>query len=457
MLLSLSSHQVFTYTFVVLWMMTSLTVVGQQRASKKVLNRLTTLKRGQTVQAAPSPPPPRQAEGEYISFEPWNGGFNNRRMGLEIAFTAAYLYNRTLILPPLAPAVMTSGETSFADYYDLTAMRKFIKVLKYEDFLLISGGLPPADGALSDGVTADITTYCNAKHKRAIPRGYCTRSGLARQRARLLTMDFNKVIFNLDGTDGGDEDYVEYRRKRAEYDLSLDLAEAYWVHFPQNLFGLYYQIFYIKDQQRRNETWRAVRDGLVFNQNLRDKSASIVASLFGSTPFAAIHYRRGDFKGQFESAMVPPGRLLENYRTNQNSAPFVYLATDEKDANIISQVKTGLNGTVYTLVDLEAKGLLDGVPKWQNSIIELLVCTHAERFTGTKLSTFSAYITRLRGYANRRFDKQVYYTDTAYLPNETLHEAQPYSWNSPEKTTRLTDFRGMRPLWMREYPEAWEI
>lgn len=35
----------------------------------------------------------------YISFEPWNGGFNNIRMSLEFAMALAIATGRTLVLP----------------------------------------------------------------------------------------------------------------------------------------------------------------------------------------------------------------------------------------------------------------------------------------------------------------------------------------------------------------------
>lgn len=43
----------------------------------------------------------REAErGKYLTFEPFGGGLNNERMALELAFTLAYLFKRTLVLPP---------------------------------------------------------------------------------------------------------------------------------------------------------------------------------------------------------------------------------------------------------------------------------------------------------------------------------------------------------------------
>eukprot|EP01061_Rhynchopus_euleeides_P047427 TRINITY_DN94_c1_g2_i1.p1 TRINITY_DN94_c1_g2~~TRINITY_DN94_c1_g2_i1.p1 ORF type:complete len:463 (+),score=128.76 TRINITY_DN94_c1_g2_i1:307-1695(+) len=458
--MAVSTLQAATYSVIILWLLGAVVLStggsSQGRGAQDA--------RPASLGAATPAPIPNDgvreipAEGEYVSFEPWNGGWNNRRMGLELAYLMAYVLNRTLVLPPVTKAVLTPGETAFTDYYSIRQMRRFIRVLTYEEFSRIAPRLPPAQGAPPRDQTSDIKHHCATLLKRPIPRMFCERSAQARRKAKQMKWVFISSIFNIDGVAEDDADYVAYRRKRREVDLFGSVKGSYWIHFPQNMFGLYYQTFYFKEKESRRAAFRAVRDGLKLHSSLEDLADRIVEALFGGRAFNAVHYRRGDFKGQFNQAFISPERLLANYKGHvggEDALP-VYLATDEKSPEVLRMIKAEIGATVYTFNDAKEK-----VPEIADlvqlhGILETLVCVRSRMFTGTKLSTFSAYITRLRGYTKGKpIDKQIYYTDTSYAPGEVLHEAQPYSWSPTEGQTKLGDFRGLRPTWMREYPESW--
>ena len=421
----------------------------------------------------------------YVSFEPWNGGYNNRRMGLELAFVAALVLNRTLVMPPATNAVLTPGVTSFADFYDVEAMRRHVPVLRWGEFergpgrlLARSAHAPPFDA------TCDASALCSAAHRRPKPREMCMRCALARQRARQVRWTFNRIIVAADGAGAvdavaGTDDFEEYRRQREPVSLHEEAAEDHWLHFPQNGFGLFYQVFYFQSRERRKAVWRAVRDGVRVRDEWQALAGLAAASRTLRGGFHAVHYRRGDFRGQFKSAFLEPETLASNYRRHMGleggsgdataaaaaaaeGALPVYLATDEGNPAVLESVRKAFGSVPVVLfadVAAEVPALRALAPAFVG-IVEALVCARGRTFTGTKLSTYSAYVTRLRGYSKAGrdvVDRQIYFTDTEYRPGEVLREDGVYSWNPHQNVTKMGDFRGVRPLWMREYPESWEL
>jgi hypothetical protein len=73
-----------------------------QGATEATLARMKFWQTGQHVKKLASPPPDR-----YVTFDVDSGGFNNIRMGLEIAAAVAMNLNRVLVLPPPKPWYLT--------------------------------------------------------------------------------------------------------------------------------------------------------------------------------------------------------------------------------------------------------------------------------------------------------------------------------------------------------------
>lgn len=84
-------------------------------------------------------------------------------------------------------------------------------------------------------------------------------------------------------------------------------------------------------------------------------------------------------------------------------------------------------------------------------IIEQIICSRAESFVGTKLSTFSGYITRLRGYSLDIVDKATYFTDTKYPDGYKDEKAFSKDWPT------WGDYWPDHGLWARQFQEAWDI
>ena len=75
----------------------------------------------------------------------------------------------------------------------------------------------------------------------------------------------------------------------------------------------------------------------------------------------------------------------------------VYVATDEKKKDFFDAFKTKWAKVKFLDDYFEYAGLKDINPNYLG-MIDAIVCTRAEEFTGTWFSTFTGYITRMRGY-----------------------------------------------------------
>eukprot|EP01064_Diplonema_japonicum_P020481 TRINITY_DN2996_c0_g1_i4.p1 TRINITY_DN2996_c0_g1~~TRINITY_DN2996_c0_g1_i4.p1 ORF type:complete len:436 (+),score=90.48 TRINITY_DN2996_c0_g1_i4:58-1365(+) len=385
-----------------------------------------------------APLPERAHDARYITFEPWNGGWNNRRMSLENAFVIALLQNRTLVLPPGSRTV-----TPYEQDYDIAKMKQHVPVLSWKEFLHLRPLLRKADHS-------EDPKPCS-EHKYRLPVFYCNEMKYARMLAEMKTINFLKSIVKVTSSD--DADFDAYRRGRVE----VVLPDSYWVHYPQNLFGHFYHTFYFASKAARIRVWKAVRDSIAIRSEMV-AAAELIANEMG--PYHAVHYRRGDFKKQFPTSIVAPADLAKNLASSTSVASQklpLYVATDEKDENVKRELISSLPfSKTHTLSDF-SKHLTD-IPDSSYGVVETLVCSRAKRFTGTRLSTFSAYITRLRGYLHssiQHINPNLYYTDTVYTSeDEVMVTKKPYSWCG-DTLERYADLRGIRWTWGQEYEEAW--
>lgn len=76
--------------------------------------------------------------------------------------------------------------------------------------------------------------------------------------------------------------------------------------------------------------------------------------------------------------------------------------------------------------------------------MDQLVCTRARVFAGTRLSTYSGYTYRIRGYMNDIKDKSTFFTTSPY-PQAYQHPVPTPPWSTLWASA----------IWGREFPAAW--
>ena len=385
-----------------------------------------------------------RGEVQYISFEPWNGGWNNKRMSIESAILYAALTNRTLVLPPKLKTASTRSAVFFEDFFDLQNLRKYISVMTWSEFEPLVSSLPVSKNFENEEVDCSSLKYKSPIH-------WCKRFRDVRRRARQVSTPMLKSIFTISGSTSS-QDFNDFRLNKAP--VPWDFPDDYWVHFPQNLFGHFYHNFYFGTITERTKWFTFMKNCLKIRPDIQRVADSIIKEL-GPENYNSVHFRQGDFKGQFKNYVTTPDDLVDNLKSHIMDKSVLYLATDEKDDSVIRRITHSLKPIIvkrYSDFEIINQISADWIP-----VIEMLICSSGSHFTGSKLSTFSGYITRLRGYnPSPTINKQLYYTDSKYTLEVVLEEAKPYSWNS-KGSGKLGDFRGIRVWWNREYPESWNI
>jgi len=111
--------------------------------------------------------------------------------------------------------------------------------------------------------------------------------------------------------------------------------------------------------------------------------------------------RRGDF--QFTEAKVNAQAVLKAVEGVAQDA-LIYVATDERKRAFFAPLRDKYD--LVFLDDLATEGsllkaALDEDPNWAG-MVEQLICGAAPVFLGTWWSTFTGYITRIRGYRGLR-------------------------------------------------------
>ena len=410
---------------------------------------------------------PQDGIERFLVFCTWQGGFNNERMSLELAFVLALLTGRTLVLPPKYPLYLLEP-SSFTDYFDPAALAipGLVKTAEFGPTLKHLGIAPPD----SDVVWSGDPVWTRIRKGDDV--------------FFWNTIEDNReelVFPELPGHGTVDRTFVEaWSRDGAtyvDYFHNASLRDARTIYIPQrNLFGHFYVHFALPDAALRTEVLRAVRDHVHFVDSVFEASAAIVAKLPPS--FNCVHVRRGDFQYKDISLVTAEAMVKEVAELVPPTTP-LWLATDDVSGKTCVDAASAkvqvlpphvnpyncsaepwrnayqLAG-VFLLKEFQATLDEAGVGKKHLGLIEQLVCTQAEVFVGSRLSTFSGYIVRLRGYMQRHMGRRN--TETYFVNN-----AQ--SMLMTERAKGLEGARG-EPLptwragwsglsWAREWGESW--
>jgi len=152
---------------------------------------------------------------------------------------------------------------------------------------------------------------------------------------------------------------------------------------------------------------------------------------FEDGSYATFHLRRNDFHDQYKSVIQTAEQIYETTKDKLRENELIFFATDERDKSyfdfFVQKGHTirflGDFGEVH--LDTDFLGMVDS-----------LVAASGRVFFGTYFSTFSGYITRLRGYLLKN-DKTTYYTTKTHF-----NENQQWTVGG---------------FWGREYPAGWYL
>ena len=203
-----------------------------------------------------------ESDEKYVSFEPWQGGFNNERMSLEQAAAVAVLLDRTLVLPPKR-SIYLRGTTAFTDYFDLADMQRGLRVVSFEDF------------SMRVGLQAHAGKAAAWVHKPAVWRGIEHVSGT-------LVMDQKKFggiasqVVLCDPSCPKDRSNVRFNNfasKLKKFDVgTAEVTSAKILHFPNVLLGHFYTFVWAEEPERLRHIRAVIRNGIHFRSDIFAKA-----------------------------------------------------------------------------------------------------------------------------------------------------------------------------------------
>ena len=314
---------------------------------------------------------------KYILFKPWSGGFNNIRMSFEIAASLAYLTNRILVLPPVSQIIAyhSSNNHCFSDFFDINDIG--IKTISFEEF----------------GQKFNASNWKDVKNK------FYT-----------ITEDLVNTII---ATDTPPEDIVKGRNIKNIDELFTNKV----VCFYENLLGNFYLNIY---SNKLPELCKFVARHIHYNEDIFLEAQNVINSL---EEYNAIHIRRGDF--QYHDLKLSIEDIYNNIKNVFPEKSKLYISTDEKDKSFFDLLKEHYNIIFYD----DVKHLIfKDINEDLIGPIEQIICTQAKTFVGNKLSTFSTYIYRLRGYMECVNDKRFLTYNTECHPDKEEDDWWVATW-----------------------------
>jgi hypothetical protein len=260
-------------------------------------------------------------------------------------------------------------------------------------------------------------------------------------------------------------------RKLWPYDLSLHAPRALYFpgHANNRLLTHFYSYLFFAHAHEDRRMKRFVRDRVRYPDPVFCVASAIVEQLLALQPqpqpqpqsqpqpqeqaqvavaaeYVAFHIRRGDFQQKQTRLAAEEIAQRTAHLVPDRARRVAYIATDERNRSFFAPFARTYRA-VYFLDDLGARAGLSALSRNLAGMVEQVVCAAAHTFVGTPLSTFTAYITRMRGYLNRTRPEpgpgRGQYARTFYFMPRQMHQlhAQPH----------------MRfPLWTRDFADAFQ-
>jgi hypothetical protein len=365
-------------------------------------------------------------------------------MAAETAIIFAHATGRTLVFPPAARWYLldksqnqTENISSFSKFFDLRRLKESMTMMTMEDFLRTVAATPgllkktlPADVDLAELFRGEklwnyLSESCYTEHWQPGKQFI----------AFNLSLSYDGIIGSV-ATDSGKEDrrlktMIAHGRRVRPYDQALHNERA--IYFPgdyresHRILTHFYTYLYWTNPKVERVYRRLVRDRLHYHDSIFCAASVLVHSLHADAAtltgkpiqtwrhanlltqggdtnrdatYFAMHIRRGDF--QYHDTKLSAEQIVANtfHLLDPTVSTLLYIATDESDQSFFEPFKKG-PFTVKFLKDyLHEEQMLQHVPDYSRNhigMIEQVVCANAHTFIGTPLSTFTGYITRMRG------------------------------------------------------------
>ena len=393
---------------------------------------------------------------KYVVFEPDWGGWNNIRMAAETVMIFAHATGRTLVLPPNMKFYLLNknpteveNQSTFDKFFDFRKIKEGMNIITMEDFVENVA----KKGLMGKEPFPNIKTSQKTKLYDYIERNSYMRAwepgkwfigfNLSTQNDNIFgTFELNKRKQTRY------KEMVAHGRTLVPYDANMNAHRViyfYGRYDTHRMLTHFYTYLYWEDPHIEQIYKRIVRDRLHYHDDifcgagrvvqrihqeasrltglpLPSPAAASPKTLGGDTnrdaTYFAYHIRRGDF--QYKETRLSAEQIWNNTKHLLNSSitTLIYIATDEKDHKffapfmrppwkvkflsdftdaITSPSTTTTATTTTSQVVAGTSSSTGGVNMNHVGMIEQVVCANAHTFFGTPRSTFTGYITRMRG------------------------------------------------------------
>ena len=407
-------------------------------------------------------------------------------MSLENLIILAALSGRTLVLPPdqvmyllnAGPFDKRGNKRNYHDFFNMTLNPELLRrvpIITSKQFLDIEGG---EDGLVSlSGYNAtyrekllDIADRCEERKKSDVfchllydhYRDMGQQSPVSAETPHEDCFIFDEQVFvkgveEIDRLDSATKARIkQYCGKRGVFYYNRTMHEAGVWHFEtlDNRYRLlthFYGFMLFTDDKVGNYYKRFIRDFLKYKDEVFCAAGKIVLGLMYEDyvrkgnkleldgelvgGYSSLHIRRGDL--QFKEVRLESMAWYENTKEIWKPDEILYVATDETQASFFEDFKKSHGGPMRFFNDYKTLASLDGIDHTYYGLIDTVVASRGIVFAGTWFSTFSGYITRLRGY----YGMSKYYTYFSWLERKRYMHTWMDIWEGS--------------LYAREYPVGW--
>ena len=195
---------------------------------------------------------------------------------------------------------------------------------------------------------------------------------------------------------------------------------------------------------------QVLRDFVHLKPEIMDYAAKVV-SILGAFKYSSLHIRRNEL--QYKYVWCEGETSYNDVKPLIGETETLYIATDETAPGFFDIFNENGRRDVYQWKDFfgeeakfeETKDIV--IPGKLHGEVEMAICAMGRMFFGTKESTFSSYIGRLRGYFNAPYTQVLYHhyqltTDV----EESSHISRFQDWGKP--------YRGQ--IYKMPFKDLWE-
>lgn len=248
-------------------------------------------------------------------------------------------------------------------------------------------------------------------------------------------------------------EFLADRKEICIYDAKLQEVPILHFHGKKQLGARLLVHFYafLFFQNHHEDLWmkRFVRDHVRYIDEIQCAAARIVQAVRqhsiehgNNGQYSSFHVRRGDF--QYKKTRVDADKILAVAKDQIPKGATVYIGTDERKKDFFDIMKK--YGWDVVFLD-DFMHLVKDVNPNYFGMLDQLVTSRGEIFFGCWFSTFTGYISRLRGYHSQNSQAEGY--EMGLLPTT-------YFYALAEHKTRLHDYWPIKKaFYTREFPASW--